>query len=107
MVRKPAANAGDMGSILGPGRSHMPQSGQACVPQLLSLCSTAWEQQLLSPHAATTEACVPKSPCSAMREATTVRSHVAQLEHTETKFTATREKPQPRRPSTAKNDNII
>ena len=29
------ANAGHMGSIPGPGRSHMPQGTQACAPQLL------------------------------------------------------------------------
>ena len=35
----PPANAGDMSWIPGPGRSHMPQSNDACVPQLLSLCN--------------------------------------------------------------------
>ena len=40
-VKNPPANAGDTGSSPGPGRSHMPQSNQACVPQLLSLCSRA------------------------------------------------------------------
>ena len=29
-------NKGDKGLIPGPGRSHMPQSNQACVPQLAS-----------------------------------------------------------------------
>ena len=29
----------------------MPWSSKAHVPQLLSLCSGAWELQLLSPHA--------------------------------------------------------
>ena len=29
------ANAGDMGSIPGPGRSHMPQSNEACAPRVL------------------------------------------------------------------------
>ena len=43
------ANAGDMGSIPGPGRSHMPQSNKARVPQLLSLCSRAREPQLPKP----------------------------------------------------------
>ena len=36
-VRNPTANAGDTGSSPGPGRSHMPQSNWARVPQLLSL----------------------------------------------------------------------
>ena len=56
MVKNPPANAGDTGSSPGPGRSHMPQSNQACAPQLLSLCSRAREPQLLSPRATATEA---------------------------------------------------
>ena len=40
-------NAGDAGSSPGVGRSHMPRSSWACVPQLLSLCSRAREPQLL------------------------------------------------------------
>ena len=43
-VKKVLANAGDMGLIDDPGRSHMPQSNWAHV------------SELLSPHAATTEA---------------------------------------------------
>ena len=31
MVKNPPANAGDMGLIPGPGRSHMPQSNEAYV----------------------------------------------------------------------------
>ena len=61
VVENPPANAGDMGSIPGPGRSHMPRSNKARVPQLLSLCSRAREPQLLSPCAATTEARVPRA----------------------------------------------
>ena len=37
MVKNPPVNAGDMGSIPDPGRSHMPQSNKAYAPQLLSL----------------------------------------------------------------------
>ena len=37
----PPANAGDMGLIPGPGRSHMPRSNEARVPQLLILSSRA------------------------------------------------------------------
>ena len=48
MVKNPPANAGDTGSSPGPGRSHMPRSNKAREPQLLS------------PHAATTEACAPR-----------------------------------------------
>ena len=45
VVENLPANAGDMGSSPGLGRSHMPQSSWACEPQLLSLrlwslCST-------------------------------------------------------------------
>ena len=59
MVKSPPANAGDTGSSPGPGRSHMPWSGWARAPQLLSLCSGAREPQLLRPCATTTEARVP------------------------------------------------
>ena len=44
-----AASAGDTGSIPDLGKSHMPWSNQARVPQLLSLCSGAWELQRLKP----------------------------------------------------------
>ena len=53
VVENPPANAGDTGSSPGLGRSHMPQSGWAREPQLLSL--RVW------------------SLCSAAREATIVR----------------------------------
>ena len=36
VVKDPAANSGDVGSILGPGRSHLPRGSGAHVPQLLS-----------------------------------------------------------------------
>ena len=58
-VKNPPANAGDTGLSPGPGRSHMLQSNWAREPQLLSLCSRARKPQLLSPHATTTEACMP------------------------------------------------
>ena len=61
MVKNPAANAGDMGSSFGPGRSHMLRSKEACAPQLLGLRSRACEPQLLSPYASTTEAHAPRS----------------------------------------------
>ena len=41
VVKNLPANAGDTGSILGPGGSHMLQSNEVCVPQLLSLCPRA------------------------------------------------------------------
>ena len=37
VVESPPADAGDVGSCPGPGRSHMPRSGWACEPWLLSL----------------------------------------------------------------------
>ena len=43
------ANAGDTGSIPGPGGSHMPQSSWAHAPQLLDLRSGAHKPQLLKP----------------------------------------------------------
>ena len=49
MVGNLPANAGDMGSIPGPGRLHMLRSKQACVPQLLSLCSRAGTAQQEKP----------------------------------------------------------
>ena len=61
MVKNLPASAGDVGSIPGPGRSHMPQSNEARAPQLLSLHSRAREPQLLSPRATTTEACAPRA----------------------------------------------
>ena len=61
MVKNPPANAGDTGSIPGPGRSHMPRSNQARAPQLLSLRSRARESQLLSLHVTAAEAHVPRA----------------------------------------------
>ena len=48
MVKHLPANAGDTGSIPGPGRSHMPRSNWAPAPQLLSLRSRAREPQPLT-----------------------------------------------------------
>ena len=43
VVENPLANAGDMGSSPGPGRTHMPQSNYAREPQLLKLRATTTE----------------------------------------------------------------
>ena len=69
----------------------------------ISLCSRAWEPQVLSPCAPTTEGLPPDNRCSAAREATTMRSpHTSTRE--QSSLSATREKPmQQQRPSTAKN----
>ena len=48
--RNLSANAGNTGSIPGPGRLHMMQSNQAGVPQLLSPHCRAHELQLLKPE---------------------------------------------------------
>ena len=61
VVQNPSANAGDMGSSPGPGRSHMPRSNKARTPQLLRLHSRAREPQLLSPCATATEARTPRA----------------------------------------------
>ena len=60
VVENPPANAGDTGSSPGLGRSHMPRSGWAREPQLLSLrvwslCST------------TREAAIVRGPRTAMK----------------------------------------
>ena len=60
MVKNLPANAGDTVSSPGPGRSHVPWSNEAHVPQLLSLRSRAPKPQLLSPCAITTEARAPQ-----------------------------------------------
>ena len=67
MDENPPASAGDLGSIPGLGRFHMPWSNKAQVPELLSLSSSALELQLTSPHAATAE------------EALCSKAHVQQL----------------------------
>ena len=51
-------SAGHVGSFPGPGRSHVPQICEACVPQLLSLCSRAQELQLLK--STCPRACAPQ-----------------------------------------------
>ena len=64
MVKNPPANAGDTGSSPGLGRSHMPRSNQARVPQLLSLRSRARETQLLKPACLEPVLCNKRSHCS-------------------------------------------
>ena len=54
MVKNPLANAGDMGIFRDLGRSHMPWSNEAHVPQLRSLRATTIEATATrSPHTAT------------------------------------------------------
>ena len=61
VVENLPASAGDAGSGPGPGGSHVPRSGWACVPQLLSLRSGAQEPQPLGPHATSTEGRTPRA----------------------------------------------
>ena len=77
------ANAGDTGSSPGLGRSHVPQSGWACEPQLLSL-------RVWSLCSATREAVMARGPHTTMKSG----PRLPQLE----KALA-----QKRRPNTAKN----
>ena len=65
------ANAGDMGSSPGLGRSHMPQSNWAREPQLLSL-------RVWSLCSATREAAMVRGPRTAMKGG----PHLPQLEKT-------------------------
>ena len=74
MVKNPPADVEDMGSIPGPGRSHMLQSTKVRVPQLPSLCSRAQEPQPLNPHAAASEGPHDWTPCSTTRGATAMRN---------------------------------
>ena len=60
VVESLPANAGDMGSSPGLGRSHMPWSGWAREPQLLSL-------RVWSLCSATREAATVRGPCTAMK----------------------------------------
>ena len=60
VVENPPANAGDMGSSPGLGRSHMPQSNWAREPQLRSL-------RVWSLCSATREAAIVRGPRTAMK----------------------------------------
>ena len=84
------ANAGDVGLIPGLGRSHVLQSNEAHVPQLLSLCSWASKTQLQSSHAATTEACMPRAHAQQQKKPLQGEARALQ-----------------QRPSTAKNKNSL
>ena len=65
VVKNLSANTGDTGLIPDLGRSHMPWSNKAqkaSVPQLYSLCSRAWEEQLLKPVCPRTHALQHEKP---------------------------------------------
>ena len=83
VVENLPANAGHMGSSPGLGRSHMPQSGWACEPQLLSL--RVW------------------SLCSAMGGAAAVRGPRTAMKSGPRLPELEKALTQKRRPNTAKN----
>ena len=83
VVESLPANAGDMGSIPGLGRSHMLRSNRVCEPQLLSL-------RVWSLCSATREAAIVRGPRTAMKSG----PRLLQLEKTLA---------QKRRPNTDKN----
>ena len=65
VVKNLPANAGDTGSIPGPGRCHMPRGNEVCVPQPLGLCSGARCNWRVAPLTATGEkACFPQQRLS-------------------------------------------
>ena len=82
VVENLPANAGDTGSSLGLGRSHMPRSNWAREPQLLSL--SIW------------------SLCSTTREATTVRGPRTTMKSGPCSPQVEKALAQKRRPNTAK-----
>ena len=96
-MKNPPGNAGDVGSTRGLGRSHVPWSHSAWVPQPLNLCSSAAHPNYWSLSA--------QSPCS------TTRSYHSEkpvhCNEEQLPLTATRERPKPtqqRRPSAMKNN---
>ena len=103
VVKNPPANAEDMGSSPGPGRSHMPRSNEARVPQLLSLRSRAHEPQLLSPCATTTEARAPRAH-ALQREVTAMRSPHTKMKSSPRLLQLEKARAQQRRPKTAINE---
>ena len=100
-------SAGDMGSSPGPGRSHIPWSNYAHVPQLLSLFSRGHKPQLLSPGATTTEACTPRAHGLQQREVTTMRSPGTKTKSSPRSLQLEKAHAQQQRPNTAKKKIII
>ena len=80
LVKNLPANAGETDSIPGRGRSHIPWSSWDREPHLLSLCSRAWEPQLLSPRATATEACTLQSLCLQQEKPLQWEARAVQLE---------------------------
>ena len=103
VVKNPPANAGDTGSSPGPGRSHMPRSNKAHVPQLMSLRSRACKPQLLTPRVTTTEAHAPRAPARQQREATARRSLLTTMKSSPRSPQLEKASAQQQRPNAAKN----
>ena len=61
-VKNPPVNAGDMGSVLGLGRSHLPRGNWAPTSQPLSLCTRAKEMHLLKLVCPNAHARQPEKP---------------------------------------------
>ena len=78
VVENLPANAGDMGSSPGLGRSHMPQSSWAREPQLLSL-------RVWSLCSATREAAIVRGPRTAMESGARSPQLEKNLAHTHKK----------------------
>ena len=96
-------NAGNIGSIPDPGRLHMTWNNYGHAPQLLSLCSRVKEPQLLSPHAATTEAHGTLEPVLCNREANPMRCLGTVTESSPQSLQLEKVCGQQQGPSTAKN----
>ena len=100
MVKNPRANAGDMGSIPDPKRSHMPRGNQARTPQVLNLFLESW-----SPNCWAQVLQLVCSRAGALQQEKPLQweAHTPQLESSPL-LTAARKKPmQPQRPSSDKN----
>ena len=91
VVKNPPANAGDTGSSPGLGRSHMLQSNKARVPQLLS------------PHAAFTEAHAPRARAPQQEKPPQWEARAPQWRVAPAQQNLEKAHAQQRRPNAAKN----
>ena len=80
VVKDLSAYARDTGWIPHPGRSHVLQGNEAHAPQLPSLCSRAWEPQLLSSRA-TTSKTIALEPVLCNNSEHTQRKHEMDKRH--------------------------
>ena len=101
VVKNPPANAGDMGLTPDPCATEW----LSLVPQLLSMCSRAWELQLLSPQAATTEHCEPRT-CALQKHPPQWKAHAPESESSPCSQKLGKVHMQQWRPNAAKNLRI-